>query len=249
VPDAKLELFIEWINDYLKKYHSVYNTTPADVIQLSFTTSHDPGVMYIYASTNEPVDSISSLVTDFWYNYTSIRDITGLYNGTTTVHSYSEVVTYADAFSTTLVSNNPEIIPGHPSIPPSSPYENQYLPLLGGELFGPLYLYRDPIEVKEAVTKQYVDNSLAGVVNNLLQQINNISEQLVVTAYTHNQSTSSTIWTVTHNSSYMKFSYSLFDTEGFEVIPDEVEIVDENNIVIRLATPMAGHATFVFDMQ
>lgn len=64
--------------------------------------------------------------------------------------------------------------------------------------------------------------------------------------YTHDQNTPSTTWTVTHGKDTKYFSYTMFDADGFQIMPNEVQIVDTNTVVFEFNTPVAGHLTLSF---
>lgn len=70
----------------------------------------------------------------------------------------------------------------------------------------------------------------------------------VAISYTFTQDTPSDTWDITHNNNSTFFTYTLFDADGYQVIPADCHITDVNNLVLSFAAPIAGHATFVFDV-
>lgn len=65
---------------------------------------------------------------------------------------------------------------------------------------------------------------------------------------TFEQATPATQWDINHTFNTRFFTYSVFDADGFQILPAECHIVDFNNLSLYFASPIAGHATFVFDI-
>lgn len=61
-----------------------------------------------------------------------------------------------------------------------------------------------------------------------------------ITAFTYTQSTPSTSWAVAHGLNTTSINAQIFDAAGRTVIPDEIEIVDPNNISISFGAAFAG---------
>lgn len=55
------------------------------------------------------------------------------------------------------------------------------------------------------------------------------------------------VWTITHGRANRYFTCNVFDFTGKSVIPDEIQIVDDNTISISFLVPTKGHAVFSFD--
>lgn len=66
--------------------------------------------------------------------------------------------------------------------------------------------------------------------------------------HTHSQSEPSIQWDINHNVNTRFFTYTVFDADGYQILPSECQIVDFNNLTLYFASPIAGHATFVFDI-
>lgn len=66
------------------------------------------------------------------------------------------------------------------------------------------------------------------------------------TAYTHKQDVAAQSWAVQHDKDCEFFTVSVF-LSGRLSQPDEVEIVDGNNVLITFSVAVAGHVTFVFN--
>ena len=64
--------------------------------------------------------------------------------------------------------------------------------------------------------------------------------------YLHEQLSLSDTWTINHNKVNDKVIVQIYDEIGELVLPDEVVIVDINNIEIRFAAPMEGTAHIIF---
>ena len=67
-------------------------------------------------------------------------------------------------------------------------------------------------------------------------------------AYTYTQDTPSDLWLISHGANSSHFTYTLFDAEGYQILPSECHILDVNNLEVSFASPIAGHATFFFDV-
>lgn len=65
--------------------------------------------------------------------------------------------------------------------------------------------------------------------------------------YTHNQNTVSTIWHVTHNKGSASFTYAVFSSAGMQIVPEEVHIIDNNNLEITFLEGLSGTVTFNFN--
>ena len=67
--------------------------------------------------------------------------------------------------------------------------------------------------------------------------------------YTHKQAIPQATWTVAHGKACSYFSYTIFDDSGKAVLPNEVTIVDTNNVVLSFLVPIGGHCVFAFDFS
>lgn len=65
--------------------------------------------------------------------------------------------------------------------------------------------------------------------------------------HTHKQPIPQAEWVVMHNKGCKYFSFNVYDSGGRALIPNEVDIVDDNNVVISFIVPMMGHCSFAFD--
>lgn len=66
--------------------------------------------------------------------------------------------------------------------------------------------------------------------------------------HTHIQTESAAVWEVVHGKNCTHFTYSIFGEDGYSFIPDKVQIVDSNTIRIYMLDPVAGSATFSFNL-
>ncbi len=67
-----------------------------------------------------------------------------------------------------------------------------------------------------------------------------------VIGYHHVQSVASNTWNIHHNGNTMKIAVSgIFDTTNSWVMPDKVEVIDPDNVIVRFASPMIGTANVV----
>jgi len=65
---------------------------------------------------------------------------------------------------------------------------------------------------------------------------------------THVQETPASEWIFNHNQGSRFFTYTVFDADGQQVFPDQCHILDSDNLKLSFAIPIAGHATFLFDV-
>lgn len=66
-----------------------------------------------------------------------------------------------------------------------------------------------------------------------------------ITAYEHIQNTNSTVWTVNHNLNTQNISVTVFDSSNRVVIPDEIEVVSDNQVVISVTKAATGKASVI----
>ena len=66
--------------------------------------------------------------------------------------------------------------------------------------------------------------------------------------YTHVQSVASMTWTVSHQLNCRRFTYTIFDDQGNQVMPDACRILDNNNLELSFLLAIAGEATFTFNL-
>ena len=161
--DPKLTSFLAYVANYLYVYRIKFNKTPSDNVPLKFLANSTPDTITINCCSAEPVVEVG----DYWYNGTLLRkcisaDPQVQYGFSKT---YKSCYTYADAFSSTLLSLNPEIkldgVSTTTPAPPTGPVV--YVKKSGDTMAGPLFLFRSPVEVNEAVNKGFLDSELAKV--------------------------------------------------------------------------------------
>lgn len=54
-------------------------------------------------------------------------------------------------------------------------------------------------------------------------------------------------WDIQHNRNSTHFTLTVISDTGKQVFPDEMEIIDNNNIRLSFLTPQSGHCTLGFD--
>ena len=172
----KLRSFFSYINSYLQAYRKKQNLLSGDTVILHFLEGTD--TIRIYCNLSEP----SNLkVGDFWYSGGTLRKC--IFVTQEGVQQYTVCYAYSEAFSTTVISLNPNLTSGSGnSVPlpnPTNPgtgtgTENtgDNLKTGGGTMFGPLYLRQKISEPNEAVPKKYVDEYFATINN----KVNRLSE-------------------------------------------------------------------------
>lgn len=73
------------------------------------------------------------------------------------------------------------------------------------------------------------------------------SQQSTTAAHTHKQLAASDVWSITHGMNLRYFTYTAFDATGKQVLPNEMTIVSNTQVILAFSTPVAGHCTLVFD--
>ena len=158
--DTKLASFLTYLANYLYAYRIKYNKSPADNVQLLFLANSTPDALTINCCSAEPLSAVG----DYWYNGTVLRLCLGdapqeQYGFAKT---YKTCYTYDDAFTSTLISLNPDIVLESGTTTTQAPSSNiQYIKKFGDEMAGPLILWRMPVEDLEAVPKKYLEDELA----------------------------------------------------------------------------------------
>lgn len=67
-----------------------------------------------------------------------------------------------------------------------------------------------------------------------------------INTYLHNQSTASATWSIAHNLKTATPLVQIYDSNQKMIIPDEVTIVDNNNVTVTLGTSDVGRAVIMF---
>jgi hypothetical protein len=63
-----------------------------------------------------------------------------------------------------------------------------------------------------------------------------------ITAFTHNQSTESTTWTVNHGMNTTSVQVQIFDAGNRVIIPDEIEVLSPDTVQVTFAYQISGRA-------
>ena len=93
------------------------------------------------------------------------------------------------------------------------------------------------------------DHRLWQLQDDLVTWIEFVSASTYNPFYTHKQLTPDDAWLVNHGRNCRYFNYSAYDGNGRALIPDDVEIVDENNVIVSFIVPISGHCSFAFDQK
>ena len=164
--DTKLASFLTYIANYLYVYRIKFNKSPADNVQLRFLANSTPDALTINCCTAEPLMAVG----DYWYNGTVLRLCIGdapeqQYGFSKT---YKTCYTYNEAFTSTLISLNPEIVldNGVTTTTPAPNFNVQYIKKSGDKMGGPLLLWRMPVEEMESAPKAYIDAETAKLAAN-----------------------------------------------------------------------------------
>lgn len=143
----------------------------------------------------------------------------------------------------------------------------QALPIRGGTLSGPLFLYRSPVGNNEAAHKQYVDSSLtdlavdlSNINNGLIVQtvrLDNVDSDVQSLDFSLNQlktlpnrvlgfrfvkSFAEDVWNIEHNLNTDFISVSIYDSSSALIYPNECVKVSKNSMRINFLTPKTGIA-------
>ncbi len=73
-----------------------------------------------------------------------------------------------------------------------------------------------------------------------------ISGPQLASGFLYEQTTPATVWNVPHNQNNDRVLVQIYDEVGEFTIPDEIVIVDLNNIQINFTAPMEGTAHILF---
>jgi len=63
--------------------------------------------------------------------------------------------------------------------------------------------------------------------------------------YEHVQSTASLLWTLNHNLASKKAQISIYDSDGIQIIPEQVQLTSMNTALVSFASPITGTATII----
>ena len=67
-----------------------------------------------------------------------------------------------------------------------------------------------------------------------------------INTYLHNQTTSATTWTITHNLNTGTPLVQVYDTANRMIIPNEIEVVDNNTVSVDLGSSIVGRAVVMY---
>jgi hypothetical protein len=66
-----------------------------------------------------------------------------------------------------------------------------------------------------------------------------------VVGYVHQQPVPSTIWYVEHNGQTDNILTQIYEMDGTQIFPDDIEVLNDNSVQISFLTPQTGKATIV----
>lgn len=66
-----------------------------------------------------------------------------------------------------------------------------------------------------------------------------------ITAYTHTQTNASSTWSITHNLNTVSIHTQVFDANNRIFIPDDIQVIDSNHVVITLSAASTGRAVLL----
>ena len=66
-----------------------------------------------------------------------------------------------------------------------------------------------------------------------------------ITAFTHNQSGAAATWTINHGLNTTSVQTQVFNENGQVIIPDEINVLDPDNVQVKLGTAAVGKAVVI----
>lgn len=91
----------------------------------------------------------------------------------------------------------------------------------------------------------YIDKNTGSIIGTFDPSITPSPVQARVFGFQHIQTTASDFWVITHNKSTTAFTYQIFTDDMEPVLPDDVEIMNQNQIKIKFTAPMTGTANLI----
>ena len=90
------------------------------------------------------------------------------------------------------------------------------------------------------------NGQVLGMVGGTLQGVN-LTSGPISAIKKHSQTfTAATTWTAVHNQSSTSFVAQVYDADGDQIIPDEIETTDANTITVRFTSATAGSIRVIF---
>lgn len=86
----------------------------------------------------------------------------------------------------------------------------------------------------------YIDKNTGSIIGTLDPSLTPSPVQARVFGFQHIQNTPSNQWIIQHNKSTTAFTYQIFTDNLEPVLPEDVEIVNQNQIKIIFTAPMTG---------
>lgn len=67
-------------------------------------------------------------------------------------------------------------------------------------------------------------------------------------SFSHTQDTHAVEWVIQHNIHSKMFTYCVFDEDGFQILPNECQILDFDNLKVTFLQATAGTITLTFNV-
>jgi len=89
-------------------------------------------------------------------------------------------------------------------------------------------------------------DSISG--SNVQSALQSIDSSISISSKTfkHTQNTPSTAWVITHNRNSEYVMAAVYDADKFQVLPDQIQIIDDNTVHITFGSAQAGYAALFF---
>jgi hypothetical protein len=96
-----------------------------------------------------------------------------------------------------------------------------------------------------AITASYAQNATSGAYALTASYALNAAGSSGGASYTHTQSTPSTTWTINHDLNNLYPAVTIYDGNGFVIIPKNIQSITLNQTVVTFSYPAVGYATLV----
>lgn len=116
------------------------------------------------------------------------------------------------------------------------------------QFYADFLAHQSPIGIKHGSDQIGITGPLPGLTGTNVQQVLESISQAITTVgdaiktYEHIQSSALAIWSVVHSKNSVRPTVTIYDDSGYQVMPDEVIIIDPNTLEVRFNTPMTGKA-------
>ena len=97
------------------------------------------------------------------------------------------------------------------------------------------------IDVSEISTLPNITNVQVAL-ERLNEKVDGKADATTIAGYEHIQNDQALVWVISHNRQTIRSQTAVYDENMEQIIPDQIRIMDANNIRISFSTPVAGKA-------